>query len=1122
MVNTTTSQTIFQTVQETSLSKTSVDYTSSGVYKIQSCNLVGCKTDLWNVIVEFKPVLTTIIPQNTHVNETETLEMECTFLGNPTPAAITWKHNGVTITDGGANTITQTTLYTSLFSSSVTSTLSITNIGKTAGDEYECSTSNSKGTTTAAYNVSVCHLPVITTDHPTSEIRLTEGDALTPLTLVVESSPAATLTYYKDGVPLATSPSVTEVNNADPTWYTVEQTSLPYSSAADRTMSGQYNVTACNLLGCVTSQLATLVVQYVPIISYTKNASVIQGDDGTLSCIAHAEPAPTIQWFYGSTGPLSTDTDYQIDETITNHDYYTEVSSNLTIKDVQRLTDVGLYSCKAVNLIGHDEEPLSLSVAYSPIEETVPTDITVNEGDPFNIMYEVRGVPEVTYTWTLNDTVLAPSATTEVDSQPRTVYDIYRSSTYSSTSATPEEGGVYNITASNEHGSVSTPVNVIVLYSPRVTLSSTSKINAGTGPQYLECVVHSNPASTIEWYKDGALLSNNADYDITTSTTSSDSFKTNMTSLLTFQSASKDDSGNYTCKATNNRGTKEVETELIVCYPPIVTPHFPISNQTVDVIEYLWPSLTCNIDSNPVSNVQWFYSSDGGVTYQTVTDLISQQTQTVPNEDYERVFNTSLLFQANGAGIERTDEGMYYCRAQNDLGSAQSDPININVQYAPTFIAPGLMSGSRNATLGGSETFVCRFESDPEATATWQKDGVPISVSDYTTSTISTTADKVVKESRLTITSIESADFATYTCLAQNVAGQSNQEEILNVHFLPTFNPLTQTVVVGEGDSVILNCSALANPIPSYTWVSPDGTNNNGDSLAINSAATSDSGLYNCSATNSEGTSLDHFTVQLIVAIPPNITVTPTCVTSGSVTTCTCAASGDPQPEFYWTKYGENGIFQNGSVLTVPKEEFNDGVYLCHASNAGATVSVPFPVAVFGTLMTEWTYWSGCNNSCGAGTRFRTRLCNLDSCIDPAYESESCIGNCLGVPIPIMSEFEGDPYIALYVLVPIAAVLAAVALIWLARKPSTDDSPLIVPLAPGTAPLVGVPNAGYTPDYESIEVNIPFEDETNLDPMDTEVDTVDRPLTPESFTMDTDSVHDGNIYQSIDNDMPFF
>lgn len=103
-----------------------------------------------------EPVLTTTIPTVTHVNETQKMELECTFLGNPKPSTITWKHNGVSILAGGDVTITQTTLYDSEFSSSVTSTLSVVNIGKTAGNEYECSTSNVKGTTVGAYNVSVC------------------------------------------------------------------------------------------------------------------------------------------------------------------------------------------------------------------------------------------------------------------------------------------------------------------------------------------------------------------------------------------------------------------------------------------------------------------------------------------------------------------------------------------------------------------------------------------------------------------------------------------------------------------------------------------------------------------------------------------------------------------------------------------------------------------------------------------------------------------------------------------------------------------------------------------------------------------------------------------------------
>ena len=104
-----------------------------------------------------KPVLETVIPAVTHVNETETMALECTFIANPLLSApITWKHNGVTLTTGGDTSISETTLYNSEFSSRVTSTLTINNIGKTAGNEYECEATNTKGSTIGAYNVSVC------------------------------------------------------------------------------------------------------------------------------------------------------------------------------------------------------------------------------------------------------------------------------------------------------------------------------------------------------------------------------------------------------------------------------------------------------------------------------------------------------------------------------------------------------------------------------------------------------------------------------------------------------------------------------------------------------------------------------------------------------------------------------------------------------------------------------------------------------------------------------------------------------------------------------------------------------------------------------------------------------
>ena len=84
--------------------------------------------------------------------------------------------------------------------------------------------------------------------------------------------------------------------------------------------------------------------------------------------------------------------------------------------------------------------------------------------------------------------------------------------------------------------------------------------------------------------------------------------------------------------------------------------------------------------------------------------------------------------------------------------------------------------------------------------------------------------------------------------------------------------------------------------------------------------------------------------------VPPNITTLPVCVTTATETTCTCHASGDPQPSFYWTKHGSTAVVANGSSLTLPKDQANDGIYLCHAVNAGSSVQSPASVAVFGTI----------------------------------------------------------------------------------------------------------------------------------------------------------------------------
>ena len=108
--------------------------------------------------------------------------------------------------------------------------------------------------------ISFTDAPVIVTDYLNVEQRVVEGDALTPLEFVVDSNPTSTYTFRKDGVDVTGAPSPSAVNQPDPAWYTVRQTGQPYTGTATSDMSGQYEVTACNTLGCVTSKTTTFVV----------------------------------------------------------------------------------------------------------------------------------------------------------------------------------------------------------------------------------------------------------------------------------------------------------------------------------------------------------------------------------------------------------------------------------------------------------------------------------------------------------------------------------------------------------------------------------------------------------------------------------------------------------------------------------------------------------------------------------------------------------------------------------------------------------------------------------------------------------------------------------------------
>uniref|UniRef100_A0AAQ4P019 Ig-like domain-containing protein n=1 Tax=Gasterosteus aculeatus aculeatus TaxID=481459 RepID=A0AAQ4P019_GASAC len=119
-------------------------------------------------------------------------------------------------------------------------------------------------------------------------------------------------------------------------------------------------------------------------------------------------------------------------------------------------------------------------------------------------------------------------------------------------------------------------------------------------------------------------------------------------------------------------------------------------------------------------------------------------------------------------------------------------------------------------------------------------------------------------------------DGAQYWCEAKLELGpegpklppvETSQNITATVHYQPHLEGSSHpdTIRVREGELLRLNCSAVANPPPTYTWTYPSGRReaSHADVLTINSTTVSDGGKFTCSVVNLLGNVTKEFDVEL-------------------------------------------------------------------------------------------------------------------------------------------------------------------------------------------------------------------------------------------------------------------
>ncbi|XP_037097615.1 B-cell receptor CD22-like [Syngnathus acus] len=286
------------------------------------------------------------------------------------------------------------------------------------------------------------------------------------------------------------------------------------------------------------------------------------------------------------------------------------------------------------------------------------------------------------------------------------------------------------------------------------------------------------------------------------------------------------DSGVYACEAANSLGSEITHKTLEVTYSPknVAVKASP----SLAVMKKQTLTLQCVANANPpIESVIWWKA---GSVCQNVTE-----TQTL-----------TLTF------VTPADAGDYACTAVNELGSAKSPPVKVEVHYGPS---EPVLSMATDVTEGEPVSIFCSVESEPFSILTLTR------VSNDLPSLCASSRRNAVQNNTLFhIFTATWEDGGVYTCEADNGFRRRSLQRTLQVSYAPKEVAVRAqpSLLVTENDTLTLQCDALSSPpVHSVMWWKVNGLSyqnvSRSHTLTMTSVTPADAGLYGCTATNELG-----------------------------------------------------------------------------------------------------------------------------------------------------------------------------------------------------------------------------------------------------------------------------
>ncbi|XP_065505206.1 hemicentin-1 isoform X3 [Caloenas nicobarica] len=874
----------------------------TGRYTCEATNVAGKTEKNYNVNIWVSPSIygSDDISQLT-VIEGSLISLICESSGIP-PPSLTWKKNGsplladlsgrVRVLSGGRH-------------------LQISIAEKADAASYACIASNVAGSAKKEYSLQVYIRPTVLNvgNHP-SEVVVTQGTAVS-LECKAQGVPEPGITWMKDGRPLVSGGNIAILHDG-------HLLQLQNAQVSD---TGRYVCVAANVAG-LSDRKYDLNVHVPPSIAgdlrVPENISIVEKNPVSLVCEASGIPLPAITWLKNG-WPVTSNNSVRI------------LSGGRTLRLTHTsVADEGRYTCVVTSAAGEASKDFDLSVLVPPgiVGENKLEDVKVKEKHRVTLTCEVIGNPVPQITWVKDGQPLAEDEDHKLLSSGRFLQI---------TDAQVTDTGRYTCIASNTAGDKSKSYSLNVLVSPTI-VGADSHGNAEdvtvilNSPTSLVCEAYSYPPATITWLKDGNPLESNRNIHILPGGRT-----------LQILNAQEDNTGRYTCIATNEAGETLKHYEVIVYTPPTINKGdisgTGVSPKEVKIKVNHSLTLECEAHAIPAAAISWY--KDG---------------QPLKPDDHVVIQASGRTLQIKEAQV--SDTGRYTCLASNIAGEDEME-FDVNIQVPPSFQKPykkweagntvdaGRGGESKDVIVNNPLSLYCETNAVPPPVLTWYKNGSPLSSSDKVL---------ILPGGRaLQIPRAQAEDAGRYTCVAVNEAGEDSIHYDVRVLLPPSISgaegDLPEEVTVLVHQAAALDCVASGSPAPSVTWqkdghlLGEDAKHtflSNGRRLQILNSQITDTGRYVCVVENIAGSAKKYFNLNVHVppsvvgANPENLTVV-----VNNFISLTCEVTGFPPPDLSWLKNGKplssnaNAFVTPGArTLQIPRAKLpDDGEYTCIARN---------------------------------------------------------------------------------------------------------------------------------------------------------------------------------------------